>query len=85
MLELKWTYPIPQAVELNGQEGVSLTEGSMTPPLVINGTIYFTTNMRDTYAIDSSTGNLKWVNTWDVDWQEVYRKLPITGGALHVH
>ena len=85
MLELKWTYPIPQAVELNGQEGVSLTEGSMTPPLVINGTVYFTTNMRDTYAIDSSTGNLKWVNTWDIDWQEAYRKLPITGGALHVH
>jgi outer membrane protein assembly factor BamB len=85
MLELKWTYPIPQAVELNGQEGISLTEGSMTPPLVINGTVYFTTNMRDTYAIDSSTGNLKWVNTWDIDWQEAYRKLPITGGALHVH
>ena len=85
MLELKWTYPIPQAVELNGQEGISLTEGSMTPPLVINGTVYFTTNMRDTYAIDSSTGDLKWVNTWDIDWQEAYRKLPITGGALHVH
>ena len=85
MLELKWTYPIPPAVELNGQEGISLTEGSMTPPLVINGTVYFTTNMRDTYAINSSTGGLKWVNTWDVDWQEVYRKLPITGGALHVH
>ena len=85
MLELKWTYPIPQAVELNGQEGVALTEGSMTPPLVINGTVYFTTNMRDTYAIDSSTGDLKWVNTWDIDWQEAYRKLPITGGALHVH
>ena len=85
MLELKWMYPIPQAVELNGQEGISLTEGSMTPPLVINGTVYFTTNMRDTYAIDSSTGNLKWINTWDIDWQEAYRKLPITGGALHVH
>ena len=85
MLELKWTYPIPPAVELNGQEGISLTEGSMTPPLVINGTVYFTTNMRDTYAINSSTGGLKWVNTWDVDWQEVYRKLPVTGGALHVH
>ena len=85
MLELKWTYPIPPAVELNGQEGISLTEGSMTPPLVINGTVYFTTNMRDTYAINSSTGGLKWINTWDVDWQEVYRKLPITGGALHVH
>ena len=85
MLELKWIYPIPPAVELNGQEGISLTEGSMTPPLVINGTVYFTTNMRDTYAINSSTGGLKWVNTWDVDWQEVYRKLPITGGALHVH
>ena len=85
MLELKWMYPIPQAVELNGQEGISLTEGSMTPPLVINGTVYFTTNMRDTYAINSSTGNLKWINTWDIDWQEAYRKLPITGGALHVH
>jgi len=84
MLELKWTYPIP-AAEFNEQEGISLTEGSMTPPLVINGTVYFTTNMRDTYAIDSSTGNLKWVNIWDFDWKEAYRKLPITGGALHVH
>ena len=85
MLELKWTYPIPAATEFNKQEGISLTEGSMTPPLVINGTVYFTTNMRDTYAIDSLTGNLKWVNTWDFNWQEAYRKLPITGGALHVH
>jgi outer membrane protein assembly factor BamB len=85
MLELKWTYPIPAATEFNEQEGISLTEGSMTPPLVINGTVYFTTNMRDTHAIDSLTGNLKWVNTWDFNWQEAYRKLPITGGSLHVH
>ena len=84
MLELKWTYPIP-AAEFSERDGISLTEGSMTPPLVINGTVYFTTNMRDTYAINSSTGNLKWVNVWDFDWQEAYRKLPITGGALHVH
>ena len=85
MLELKWTYPIPAATEFNKQKGISLTEGSMTPPLVINGTVYFTTNMRDTHAIDSLTGNLKWVNIWDFNWQEAYRKLPITGGALHVH
>ena len=84
MLELKWTYPIPN-VKFNEQEGISSTQGSMTPPLIINGTVYFTTNMRDTYAINSSTGNLKWINTWDFDWQEAYRKLPITGGALHVH
>nr|AIF20593.1 alcohol dehydrogenase (acceptor) [uncultured marine thaumarchaeote KM3_90_H07] len=84
MLELKWTFPIPPAPEFN-EQGVSVTEGSMTPPLIINGTVYFTSNMRDTYAIDSVTGNLKWVNVWDFDWQEAYRRLPITGGALHVH
>ena len=83
-LELKWTFPIPPAPEFN-EQGVSVTEGSMTPPLIINGTVYFTSNMRDTYAIDSVTGNLKWVNVWDFDWQEAYRKLPITGGALHIH
>ena len=83
-LELKWTFPIPPSPEFN-EQGVSVTEGSMTPPLIINGTVYFTSNMRDTYAIDSVTGNLKWVNVWDFDWQEAYRKLPITGGALHIH
>ena len=84
MLELKWTFPIPPAPEFN-EQGVSITEGSMTPPLIINGTVYFTSNMRDTYAIDSVNGSLKWVSVWNFDWQEAYRKLPITGGALHVH
>ena len=84
MLELKWTFPIPPATEFN-EQGVSITEGSMTPPLIINGTVYFTSNMRDTYAIDSVNGSLKWVSVWNFDWQEAYRKLPITGGALHVH
>ena len=84
MLELKWTFPIPPAMEFN-EQGVSITEGSMTPPLIINGTVYFTSNMRDTYAIDSVNGSLKWVSVWNFDWQEAYRKLPITGGALHVH
>ena len=84
MLELKWTFPIPPASEFN-EQGVSITEGSMTPPLIINGTVYFTSNMRDTYAIDSVNGSLKWVSVWNFDWQEAYRKLPITGGALHVH
>ena len=45
MLELKWTFPIPPATEFN-EQGVSITEGSMTPPLIINGTVYFTSNMR---------------------------------------
>ena len=84
MLELKWTFPIPPASEFN-EQGVSITEGSMTPPLIINGTVYFTSNMRDTYAIDSVNGSLKWVSVWNFDWQEAYRRLPITGGALHVH
>ena len=84
MLELKWTFPIPPAMEFN-EQGVSITEGSMTPPLIINGTVYFTSNMRDTYAIDSVNGSLKWVSVWNFDWQEAYRRLPITGGALHVH
>ena len=84
MLELKWTFPIPPATEFN-EQGVSITEGSMTPPLIINGTVYFTSNMRDTYAIDSVNGSLKWVSVWNFDWQEAYRRLPITGGALHVH
>jgi len=84
MLELKWAFPIPPVQEFN-EQGVAITEGSMTPPLIINGTVYFTTNMRDTYAIDSVTGSLKWISVWDFDWQEGYRKLPITGGALHVH
>ena len=84
MLELKWTFPIPPAPKFN-EQGVSITEGSMTPPLIINGTVYFTSNMRDTYAIDSVNGSLKWVSVWNFDWQEAYRKLPITGGALHVH
>ena len=85
MLELKWTYPIPPASEFNKIRPIPLTEGAMTPPLIINGTVYFTTNMRNTYAIDSVTGELKWRNIWDFDWQDAYRKLPITGGALHVH
>ena len=84
MLELKWTFPIPPAPKFN-EQGVSITEVSMTPPLIINGTVYFTSNMRDTYAIDSVNGSLKWVSVWNFDWQEAYRKLPITGGALHVH
>ena len=86
LLELKWAYPFPAASNFREMQSViPLTEGAMTPPLIVNGVIYATSNMRNTYALDSSTGKLIWTNIWEFDWEDAYRKLPLTGGLVHVH
>ena len=86
LLELKWVYPFPAASNFREMQSViPLTEGAMTPPLIVNGVIYATSNMRNTYALDSSTGKLIWTNIWEFDWEDAYRKLPLTGGLVHVH
>ncbi|HEY4673528.1 MAG TPA: PQQ-binding-like beta-propeller repeat protein [Nitrososphaerales archaeon] len=70
-LELKWVFPNPDA-SLFRQKGVAglggLTEGSISPPLVVDGVVYHTTNLRNVYAFDGVSGKIKWTSLWDLDY-----------------
>ena len=84
-LEIDWIFPFPKADNIIKNEYIAETEGSMTPPLVVNGMIYVATNMRHVYAINATTGTMEWLNIWDFDWENALQNLPIVGGGLHVH
>ena len=86
LLEIKWAFPIPSASEFRDlQPTIPLTEGAMTPPLIVDGIVYIASNLRNIYAIDAETGGLEWENLWDFDWPRAYSRLPLTGGGTHVH
>jgi glucose dehydrogenase len=57
-LARKWVFPIPNSPPV---VGLDLTgNGSISPPLSVNGTVYIVTNYLRVYAIDSSDGAVIW-------------------------
>lgn len=89
LLELKWAYPIPPidatAINIEGYYGVRFHEGSTTPPIIVNGTVYIITNYYRLVAINASTGNILWTFQYKADLAEARRKLPLAGVAGHLH
>jgi len=89
-LELKWTYPIPAnsepAVNIgNGYYGVKFHEGSTTPPIIVNGTVYIITNYYRLIALNASNGKIIWTFQYQADLAEARKKLPLAGVAGHLH
>jgi len=57
-LQVAWTLPFPAASDV---PGLNVTgQGSLSPPLVVNGTVYLVTNFLTVYAIDGETGSVVW-------------------------
>ena len=57
-LQLAWTFPFPAVTSV---PGLSVTgQGAISPPLVVNGTVYLVTNFLTVYAIDGETGGVLW-------------------------
>ena len=87
MLELKWIYPFPPASEfLRYQSGGIPFEGVITPPLIVDGNVFVSSNMRNVYSFDGKFGDLNWLNLYKHDWNKARVDLPeIAGGAPHIH
>ncbi|MBI2937790.1 MAG: PQQ-binding-like beta-propeller repeat protein [Thaumarchaeota archaeon] len=76
-LEVKWLFPIESKSTAQAAiQGVAL-EGSTTPPIVRNGTVYVATQYGRTYAIDAETGALRWKYDYVIDLNATAGKLPI--------
>lgn len=86
-LELKWVFPFPQASEVaKYQPGVIPFEGAITPPIIVDGTVYVSSNMRNIYAFDAKTGQLRWVNFYRYDWAAAQARIPESfPGPPHIH
>jgi len=57
-LQLGWSFPFPAAPKV---PGLNVTgQGSISPPLVVNGTVYVVTNYLTVYAINGETGEELW-------------------------
>jgi len=73
-LQVAWTFPFPSAAAVPG-------EGSISPPLVVNGTVYLVTNFLTVYAINGETGAV----VWSYAPQLNTTGLPLGSLAGHMH
>ncbi len=85
-LELKWIYPVPT----NEQQGHNLVgyspiEGTMVPPLVVDGVVYSLLSTRVLIALDAKTGEELWRHIPDFDREAVEARLPVLGQGGHAH
>jgi len=88
LLELNWLFPFPHSsVAGDRLIGAGAQEGSIAPPLVVDGTMYVATNWRDIYAFDLETGDLLWINEFTYDITSAQAKNPAFGGLTlgHIH
>ena len=85
-LELRWIFPIP-TVSQQGLKLAGLTpnEGSMSPPLVIDGIAYVTLNSRSVIAIDAKTGKSVWTYTQEFNNTGLANRLPVRSESTHMH
>ncbi len=80
-LETKWIFPIAGATSAHeGVKAATLSEGSTTPPLVVDGKVFITTNYLRTYAIDAKTGKQLWAHDYKINPSELMEKIPILLG-----
>ena len=79
-LETKWLFPIPRA-GADSARGVAY--GSITPPIIVDGTLYFSTRDKRVYALDAATGRQIWVNNYMNTYKAAWHTGNYTGGWLN--
>ncbi len=85
-LELKWIYPVPTVTQQTLQlGGLAVNEGSMAPPLVVDGITYLTLNSRNIVALDAKTGKLLWTYQNQFNNTGLQSRLPLTTERTHQH
>ena len=92
-LELKWIYPIPSASQVGGDqlEGFgTAAEGSMAPPLIVDGVVYTILNRKTVIAIDAASGSVLWTADHpgasnDDNSIQSGGKYPMTPESTHTH
>lgn len=57
-LQVAWTLPFPAEYNVPGLNATG--QGSISPPLVVNGTVYLFSNYLTVYAINGETGTVIW-------------------------
>ncbi|MBM3897472.1 MAG: hypothetical protein FJ358_02965 [Thaumarchaeota archaeon] len=86
-LELKWIYPIPtvaqQGLRIAGLANIQ--EGSMGPPLVIDGIAYIILNSRNIIALDAKTGKALWTYTQEFNNTGLGTRFPMLSETTHTH
>ena len=92
-LEMRWIFPIPGAdsVKADLQPGIAQGggQGSIVPPIVVDGKVYLMTEWKRLYAIDVDTGVSAWSWTQEVDYTAAVDNcdpacFPPTAGS-HIH
>jgi glucose dehydrogenase len=85
-LEVKWIFPVgSKTLAPAAMQTLALTEGAQTPPIVVNGKVYITTNFLKTYAIDATSGKQIWTYDYTFDPNATESRLPWTFGMLGSH
>ncbi len=88
-LELKWTYQIPPVSQQESQllGFPSIAEGSMSPPLVVDGITYIVLNSKMVIALDAKTGKEIWRHITNFDSRNIENSYPLLAAyALgHTH
>ncbi len=91
-LEVKWIYPlegseaIPAAMNV-----VGMVSGSTTPPIVVDGKVFITTNFQKTYGVDAASGQQLWAHQYLINAEDVQKRLPISWDGMlasiasHIH
>ena len=78
-MSIAWSFSFPAAVLT---PGLNLTgQGSIAPPLVVNGTVYSVMNDLEVIALDASKGSVLWTYTPNLN----RTGLPLSTLAGHVH
>ncbi len=64
-LEVKWLFPHPTATSASRSFPLGASEGSIIPTLIVDGTVYHTTNVRNIYAFEGTTGKTQYTYFWE--------------------
>ena len=84
--ELDWMYAFPPAAQFGpDMPGAGSGEGSIAPPLIVDGIVYSISNMKTITALDAITGAVIWQTPYVVDVDAAKERLPIQGAGGHVH
>ena len=82
-LEVKWIFP------LEGNDGapagmglLNPGQGANTPPIVLDGNVFLTTNYQRTYSVNAETGQQNWSHDYSVNLTEAADRLPINYGGF---
>ncbi|MCL4437285.1 MAG: hypothetical protein M1503_08305 [Thaumarchaeota archaeon] len=87
-LEVKWLFPIGgQSSAPTGIKAIpGISDGTGTPPIVRDGSVYVLNDWGTMYAVDAGTGKQKWSHDYVINMDELRKKIPVAlGGLMHTH